>query len=109
MNIRQNSLANRVILKPRIEKQSKGGIFIARDERSQAINTDQGEVVMVGPQCWYDLPEKPDIRPGDSVYYSKYGAKVFRPDGEEDFLILCNDTDILLVYEGETDMEHTDE
>lgn len=109
LQIKQASLANRVILKPFVEKQSKGGIVIARDERSQAINTDQGEVLYVGDQCWYDFPVKPDIVPGDKVYYSKYGAKVFRPDDQEDFMIICNDTDILFAFEGKPDLEHADE
>jgi co-chaperonin GroES (HSP10) len=56
----QESLAERVILKPLIEKVSKGGIVISTDDRKQAINTNQGEVVMIGPMAWYDLPEKPE-------------------------------------------------
>jgi co-chaperonin GroES (HSP10) len=92
-----------------IEKTTKGGIVIARDERSQAINTDQGEVVLIGPECWYDLPVKPDIRHGDKVYYSKYGAKVLKPEENEDFLIILNDTDVLVVFEGKAELEHQDE
>lgn len=98
MEFLQKSLGNRVILKPKIEKVSKGGIHIARDERSQAVNTDQGEVYMVGPMCWYDLPDKPDVKPGDTVYYSHYGAKTIKPDNSEDFFIICNDVDILVGY-----------
>lgn len=109
VTFRQSSLGNRLILKPLIEKTSKGGIVIARDERSQAVNTDQGVVYMVGPECWYDLPTKPDVRPGDRVYYSKYGAKVLKPDGFEDFLIILNDTDILLVFEGDNQAEHAND
>lgn len=109
IKFKESSLGNRIILKPLIEKMSKGGIHIARDERSQAVNTDQGEVFMVGPQCWYDFPSKPDIKPGDKVYYSKYGAKVLKPDGVEDFLVICNDTDILVAFKGNAEMEHTDE
>lgn len=109
VTFKESSLANRLILKPFIEKTSKGGIVIARDERSQAVNTDQGEVVLIGPQCWYDFPTKPDIKPGDKVYYSKYGAKILKPDGVEDFFIILNDTDILVVYEGQAELEHADE
>ena len=109
ITFKETSLAERVILKPFIEKQSKGGIYIARDERSQAINTDQGEIFMIGTQAWYDLPSKPDIKVGDKVYYSKYGAKVIKPEGAEDFYIICNDKDILVAYEGNTELEHSDE
>lgn len=92
------SLGNRVILKPRIEKETKGGILIARDERSQAVNTNQGEVFMIGPSCWYDFKEKPDVKVGDKVYYSRYGAMTIKPDESTDFFIICNDVDILVGY-----------
>lgn len=95
---KQESLANRVILKPKIEKETKSGIVIARDERSQAVNTDQGEIFMVGPECWYDFKVKPDLKPGDKVYYSHYGAKILKPEDSEDFFIICNDVDILVGY-----------
>ncbi|SRR5260221_2915731 len=97
----ESSLAERVILKPLIEKMSKGGIAMVRDERSQAINTNQGEVLFIGPMCWYDLPQKPDVKIGDKVFYSKYGAMVLKPEGVENFLVLCNDKDILVGYSDE--------
>jgi co-chaperonin GroES (HSP10) len=101
VKFKESSLAERLILKPLIEKVSKGGIVIARDERTQAINTNRGIVLMIGPQCWFDLPEKPDIKVGDSVYYAKYGAMVLRDEeNPEDFYVLCNDKDILVSYEG---------
>ena len=104
MKFNQKTLGNRLILKPHIEKQTKSGIVIARDERSQAINTDQGQVVMMGPACWYDLPkaERPDLKPGDWVYYSHYGAKTLKPEDSEEFYIICNDVDILVGIDKET-------
>jgi hypothetical protein len=42
VNLKASSLAERVVIKPLIEKVSKGGIHIARSERDQAINTNQG-------------------------------------------------------------------
>lgn len=98
-----SSLAERVIIKPFIEKVSKGGIVIARSDRDQAINTNRGEVLLIGPQAWYDLPEKPNVKVGDKVYYQKYGAAVLKIDGTEDFYIICNDKDILVAYEGDTE------
>ena|SRR3990167_373253 len=98
------TLGSRVILKPFVETMSKGGIAIARDTRSQAINTDRGEVVAIGPQAWYDLPSKPELKTGDKVYYSHYGAKILRNEAQSDsnasdaFFIICNDTDILVGY-----------
>lgn len=96
------SLAERIILKPFIEKVSKGGIVIATDDRKQAINTNQGEVMFIGPQAWYDLPVKPDIKVGDKVYYAKYGAMVLKV-GKDQF-VLCNDKDILVAYEDDEDL-----
>lgn len=98
MNFKQETLGVRLILKPFIEKESKGGILIARDERSQAINTDKGEVLMVGDSAWYDKPVKPDIKPGDKVYYAKWGAKVLKDEDTGDYYIICNDEDILVGY-----------
>lgn len=96
MIFKQETLAERVLLKPLIEKVSKGGIVIARDGRTQAINTDRGEVFMIGPNAWYDLPTKPDIRVGDKVFYSHYGAKTIQVGDE--FLIIANDKDVLVAY-----------
>ena len=97
-----DTLVHRVILKPFVEKVSKGGIVIASDERMQAVNTDQGEIVMFGKQAWKDFGcDEPPFKPGDKVYYSKYGAKVIKPEGAEDFFILCNDEDILVGYSDE--------
>lgn len=101
VKFKESSLAERLILKPLIEKTSKGGIVIATDDRKQAINTNQGEVVMIGPMAWYDLPEKPDVKVGDKVYYAKYGALVLKVDGNEDFFVLVNDKDILVGYTDE--------
>lgn len=94
----QESLGHRVILKPKIEKTSKGGIVLARDERTQAINTNQGEVFMIGPSCWDNMEVPPNIKVGDKVYYARYGAMTIKPDDAEDFLVLCNDEDILVGY-----------
>lgn len=98
MNFRQDTLGVRVILKPFIEKESKGGILIARDERSQAVNTDKGEVLMVGDSAWFDKPVKPNLKPGDKVYYAKWGAKLLKDDESGEFYVLCNDEDILVGY-----------
>lgn len=94
----QESLGHRVILKPKIEKETKSGIVIARDERTQAVNTNQGEVFMIGPSCWDGMEIKPKISIGDLVYYARYGAMTIKPEGAESFLVLCNDEDILVGY-----------
>jgi co-chaperonin GroES (HSP10) len=96
MKFKPETLAHRVILKPYIEKQSKGGIVIARDERSQAINTDKGELFLKGPKCEFGLDA---LNIGDKVYYAKYGAKLLKDEDTGELYIICNDEDILVGYE----------
>lgn len=95
MNFRQETLAHRVILKPYIQKESKGGILIARDERSQAVNTDKGEILMIGPKAVFGLE---NMKVGDKVLYAKWGAKLLKDEDSGEFYILCNDEDILVGY-----------
>ena len=99
MKFKPNSLGNRVLIKPKVEKVSAGGIVLSRDTRVSAIEADRGEVFMIGPQAWYDLPDKPEIAIGDMVFYSKYGAKTIKPDPtSDDYLVICNDMDVLAGY-----------
>ena len=100
MKFYQETLANRIILKPHIEKESKGGIIIARDDRSQAVNTDKATIFMIGPEAWDYLKEKPKLVVGDKVYFSHYGAKTVK-DEEGEFYVFCNDEDILVGYSDE--------
>ena len=100
MKFDANSLVHRVLLKPFIETETKSGIVIARDERSQAINTDRGEILMFGFRAWKDYGcEVPPVKVGDKVIYAKYGAKTLKDDETGEFYILCNDEDILVRYE----------
>lgn len=100
MKFRQETLVHRVILQPEIEKVSKGGILISRSERTQAINTDKGIVLMFGSQAWKDFGcSEPPVKVGDQVYYSHYGAKILEdPENKDNFFIICNDEDILVGY-----------
>ena len=99
MKFREETLVHRVILKPKIEKQTKSGIVISTSERNQAINSDQGEVLMVGPKAWVDFGcVAPPVKVGDQVYYAKYGAKVLKDENTGELYIICNDVDILVGY-----------
>lgn len=103
MKFLKETLAQRLVLKPYILKKSKGGIDMsAVSARTQAINTDKGEIYMIGPEAWYDLPNKPQFKVGDKVFYSHYGAKTIPDDKNPDeFYILVNDADILVGYKDE--------
>jgi co-chaperonin GroES (HSP10) len=100
MKYRQDTLDVRIILKPYVlPKKSDGGIDLsAVSVRSQAINTDKGEILMIGPNAWHDSPTKPNLKKGDKVYYSKYGAKVLQDEETNELYIICNDQDILVGY-----------
>jgi co-chaperonin GroES (HSP10) len=106
MKFREDTLGVRVVLKPFVERKSKGGIDLsALSVRSQAINTDKGEILLIGPAAWYDKPSKPNLKVGDKVFYAKYGAKTIRnpaqpdPEAEDAFFVMCNDEDILGGYD----------
>lgn len=102
MNFRPETLVHRVILKPHIEKQTASGILLARDERSQAITTNQGTVYMIGPRAWKDFGcDEPPVNVGDNVYYAHYGAKVLKGKTDNEFYVVCNDEDILVGYTNE--------
>lgn len=104
MKFKPETLGHRVILRPLIERVSKGGIHIARDARSQAINTDRGELIAKGPTCEFGVP---NISVGSMVYYAKWGAKTLRNEDQPDteapdaFYVICNDEDVLVEYTNE--------
>ena len=102
MKFRQETLVHRVINKPFVAgKKTAAGIILAQDERMQAVNSDRGEIYMIGLEAWKAFGcKKPPVKVGDKVYYSKYGAKVLKDMSKEDeFFILCNDEDILVGYQ----------
>ena len=99
MKFREETLVHRVIIKPHIETQTKAGIILARDERGQAINSDKGEILMIGPKAWVDFKcETPPVKVGDKVYYAKYGAKVLKDEDTGELYIILNDEDVLVGY-----------
>lgn len=102
MKLNPETLGFRLVLKPiGFKKVSDGGIDLsAIDARTHAINTDKGEVFLIGPSCWDRLERKPEIKAGDKVMYAKWGAKIIvNPEDKEDIYIIVNDEDILVGYE----------
>src|SRR5687767_6402913 len=100
MKFRSETLVHRVILKPFITKKTASGIIIAKDERKQAVDSDKGEVFMIGPKAWKDFGcDEFPVKVGDTVYYAKYGAKVLKDEVKDELYIICNDEDILVGYE----------
>lgn len=99
MKFKVDTLVHRVIIKPDIETKTASGIVIAKDERRQAVDSDQGVVFMIGPKAWKDFGcAKPPVKVGDRVYYAKYGAKVLKDQDTNELYIICNDEDNLVGY-----------
>ena len=102
LKFRAETLVHRVIIKPTIEKVSKGGILISTSERMQAMNSDRGVILMVGPKAWKDFGcDEAPFKVGDQVYYAKYGAKVLKDEQTSELYIICNDEDCLVGYTNE--------
>ena len=104
MKFRQDTLVCRIVLKPdTLKKVSDGGIDLsAISTRSQAINTNKGEILMIGDGCWFDKPVKPNLKPGDKVFYAKYGALTIEdPDNKDVVYVMINDEDVLAGYSDE--------
>lgn len=99
VKFRAETLVHRVLIKPFIETKTKSGIVIAKDERKQAIDSDRGEVFMIGPEAWkaFGCAFAP-VKVGDKVYYAKYGAKVIKDDETQELYIIANDEDVLVGY-----------
>ena len=99
MKFKPETLVYRVILKPFVQKETKAGIILAQSERSQAVNSDKGTILAIGPKAWKDFGhEDSPFNVGDLVYYAKYGAKVLKDEDTGDLYIICNDEDLLVGY-----------
>ena len=100
MKFLPETLGFRVLMKPQIlGKKTESGIMIATDERTQATNSDKGEILAIGPSAWKAYNMEPPVKVGDFVVYAKYGCKTIK-DGD-DLYIIANDEDILVGYTNE--------
>ena len=88
-------LGDRIIVKAaEAETQTASGIILADSAKEKPT---RGEVLAVGEGKYNDKGERTpvDVKVGDIVIYSKYGATEVKVDGDE-YLIL-RDTDIYAV------------
>lgn len=103
IKFKPETLGFRVLIKPSIlGKKTESGIMIATDERTQATNSDKGEVLAIGSEAWktYGFKEPP-VKVGDMVFYAKYGCKTIKDEDTDDLYIIANDEDILVGYTNE--------
>ena len=81
-------LGDRVVVKPaKAEEETKFGLVIPDTAKEKP---QKGTVVAVGEGKWDEDGEKRialDVKPGDTVIYSKYGGTEVKVEGE-DYLIL---------------------
>jgi chaperonin GroES len=91
-------LADRVVVKPLEETETKkGGIIIPDTAKEKPM---QGEIVEVGPGRMTDDGKKipPEVKKGDRVLYGKYsGTEVSIAD--EEYLIM-RESDIFAIIQG---------
>jgi len=94
-------VGHRILVRPdKVEKQTKGGIYIpeeARDKEQRATNV--GVVLAIGPLAWKDFA-KPDAwaEVGDTVIFKAHaGMRVKNEESDEDFLLLMNDAEVAAV------------
>lgn len=104
-------IGSRILLKPKIEETTESGIIKVVDKRRASIDCDVGQIVAIGDKAFgsHPLDYRDDdgvihapIKPGDWVYYAKYGARKVEFDDEPDVnYMACNDEDILMRLEDE--------
>lgn len=92
-------LYERVIVKAdEAEEKTASGLILADSAKEKPT---RGTVIAVGEGKFNDKGERIplDVKVGDTVIYSKYGATEVK-NGTEELLILRGDTDIYAIVEG---------
>jgi chaperonin GroES len=91
-------LDDRIVVKPgEAEERTASGLVIPDTAKEKP---QQGSVVAVGPGRWSDDEGKHfplDIKPGDTVLYSKYGGTEVTYEGED--LLILTSRDVLAIVE----------
>lgn len=97
------ALGNRVIILPDpVEVESKSGIILTLDEKSERSLTTTGTIVDYGPAAWLDpiMGGEPWVEKGDRVVYAKYSGKFFT-NPEDDTEYVCVNDDAIQVKLGD--------
>ena len=84
-------LGDRVLIKPdAAEQKTASGLYIASNAQEKP---QRGEVVAVGAGKMNDKGERIalDVKPGDEVYYGKFGGNEVKVDGEDYLLMRADD------------------
>lgn len=88
-------LADRVVVKPLEQEETKQGSIIIPDTAKE--KPMQGEIVAVGPGKISDAGNKVamEVKKGDKVLYGKYAGTEFTLDGVE--YLIMRESDILAI------------
>ena len=84
-------LGDRILVKPAPkEEKTSSGLFISSGAQEKP---QQGEVIAVGAGKYNDKGERIalDIKPGDQVYYGKFGGNEVKIEGEDYLLLRADD------------------
>lgn len=97
MAVKIKPLADRVIVRPMEEKETKKGAIIIPDSAKE--RPQEGEVIAVGPGRTDDKGNKitMNVKKGDKVIYGKYAGTEIKLNGEE--YLLMREDDILGIIE----------
>jgi chaperonin GroES len=90
-------LANRVLVKPLTETETKSGIVIP--ETVEKERPEKGEVIAVGPgRLTKDgSRSQMEVKVGDKVMFKKYGPDEIKDDSQT--LLIIEESDIIAVIE----------
>ena len=84
-------LGDRVLVKPAPkEEKTSSGLYISSGAQEKP---QRGEVIAVGAGRLNDKGERMtlDVKPGDQVFYGKFGGNEVKLDGEEFLLLRADD------------------
>ena len=84
-------LGDRVLVKPAPkEEKTSSGLYISSGAQEKP---QRGEVIAVGAGRMNDKGERIalDVKPGDQVFYGKFGGNEVKLDGEEFLLLRADD------------------
>lgn len=90
-------LADRVVVKPLTETETKSGIVIP--ETVEKERPEKGEVIAVGPGKLLKDGSRAEmeVKKGDKVVFKKYGPDEIKEDDQE--LLVVEESDIIAVME----------
>lgn len=104
---------HRVLIKEDpVEKRTKGGLYVAVDEKLERASCQRGIIIAVGPDCWKAFRKidgdgierngEPWAKVGDYVVFARHAGRFIEDPVTNELFMIMNDEDILgLINEGD--------